>query len=138
MAKLILFSVSETLTIDQRTNQASIINIREEATIHKYPAYIEQLVAFSFWEMEEGEEESDFQALLRITLTNGDIKEITTNFKFEHSPRSRVIQTIKSIPMKGEGEIRFDLFLNGQQVADYKILCKNDPALEQTGLPPVR
>jgi hypothetical protein len=93
-------------------------------------------VAVSFWNIEEGDEGRDFQAVVRITTPSGASNESTTNFRMVR-PRHRVMNQILGIPVDGTGNVRFELLLNGRHVAEHIVMSLDEDVevLNKTGNP---
>lgn len=120
MARLEFFIVSEDMSIDQFTNRLSLFNILEELAIPALPFVLPSAIAVSLWMMEAGDDELDFQCLLRVTMPNDTQLEFTTNFKTS-SRRHRVIQTIQGVTLNNPGVLRFEVLLNGKHAASHEV-----------------
>jgi hypothetical protein len=120
MARLEFFVVSKSISIDQSTNQTSIFEILEEVHASAFPVFIPSCVAMSLWRREQGDQEQDFQLLLRITTPTHAVHEVRTNFRLG-SPRHRVTQRIEGLPLEGEGKLRFEAILNGEHAAEHLV-----------------
>ena len=120
MARLEFFVVSRAVSIDQSTNYASILEILEVIQSESFPAMIPQCVATSLWRQEPGDEEKDYQLLLKVFLPSGETHEVRTNFRFG-AHRHRVMQRIYSLPVHEAGQIRFEAVLNGEHAAEHVV-----------------
>ena len=137
MARLEFFVVSRGVSVDQFTNQASIFEIIEEVHATSFPASIQSCVAMSLWRREPGDEEHDFQVLLRTTLPSGTIHDLRTNFRFT-GPRHRITQRLEGLPIEQEGELRFEVLLNDEHGAEHIVdihLSDSGDATELPGTP---
>ena len=84
MPRLEYFIVSESISVDQRTNRVSVFNVVDELQVSQFPATIPQVVATSAWNREPSDEDTDYQAMLRIYPPAEDTpKEFTLNFRLE-------------------------------------------------------
>ena len=120
MARLEFFVVSRSVSIDQATNFASVLEILEVIQTSSFPAIIPQCVAMSLWRQEPGDEDRDYQLTLRITTPSDITHEMQSNFRLT-SPRHRVIQRIHGMHIEREGQLRFEAILNGDHAAEHII-----------------
>jgi hypothetical protein len=134
MARLEFFVVSQSIAVDDATNYVSVLEILEQIQVPSFPKVIPQCVAVSLWRKEAGDEESDFQLLLRITTPPDGVHEIRTNFRLT-APRHRVIQRIQGLPITGEGQLRFEAIINGQHAADHIIDVQQAGVVDTIGSP---
>ena len=120
MARLEYFVVSRSVSVDQMTNNTSIFEILEQIHGKSFPIRIEECVATSLWLAEPGDDVSDFQFKLRVTLPNGAAHEIPTNFTLK-TPRHRLIQRIGGLVVEQAGKVRFEATLNGNHAAEHVV-----------------
>jgi hypothetical protein len=120
MARLEFFVVSEGMSVDQFTNRLSVFNILEEVAIPNFPFLLHSVIAVSLWTMEDGDDDRDFQCMLRITMPNVPQREFTSNFR-TISRRHRVIQHIQGFPLNEPGMLRFEVLLNGKHAATHEV-----------------
>jgi hypothetical protein len=120
MARLELFVVSEGVSVDQFTNQLSLFSVLEEVTPPDFPFVLPSAAAVSLWMKEAGDDDRDFQCMLRVTLTDGSQREFTSNFRFR-ARRHRVIQRIQGLPLNEPGVLRFEVLLNGEYKASHEV-----------------
>jgi hypothetical protein len=120
MARLELFVVSEGVSVDQFTNQLSLFSVLEEVTPPDFPFVLPSAAAISLWMKEAGDDERDFQCLLRLTLPDGNRREFTSNFRFR-ARRHRVIQRIQGLPLNEPGVLRFEVLLNGEYKESHEV-----------------
>jgi hypothetical protein len=123
MARLEFFVVSEGMSVDQFTNRLSLFNILEEVASPIFPFVLPSAVVVSLWMMEAGDDERDFQCMLRVTMPNVAQREFPANFKTS-SRRHRVIQSIQGFPLNEIGVLRFEVLLNGQHAASHEVDIK--------------
>lgn len=120
MARLEFFVVAEDVSIDQSTNQVSVFSILEEVKMPGFPGRVNKCIAFALWRREPGDEERDFQMTLRVTLPTGQDYRLETNFRMSR-PRHRILNRLSSLPLPGEGELRFEVLLNGVHAAEHVV-----------------
>ena len=118
MARLEFFVVAEDVSVDQTTNQASVFSILEEIRTTDFPTVIPKCVALALWRQEAGDEDRDFQMALRVRLPNGEEHTQETNFRMTRT-RHRIINRIQGLPLPGEGQLRFEVLLNGVHAAEH-------------------
>lgn len=113
MPKLEYFLISESVSVDQRTNRLSIFNVIESVNTYKFPLIIPTLAAVVSLVKEEEDQLKDFQLLLKI-YSPGDEKdaEFPINFNMT-SERHRLLLSIENMQVKESGLIRFEVYLNG-------------------------
>jgi len=120
MARLGLFVVSEGVSVDQLTNQLSLFSVLEEVTPPDFPFLLPSAAAVSLWMKEAGDDDRDFQCMLRVTLPDGSHREFTSNFRFR-ARRHRVILKIQGLPLNEPGMLRFEVLLNGEYAASHEV-----------------
>lgn len=122
MPKLEYFLICESMCTDQETNRVSLFNVLEDlqvwppGTAPQQQPLVPHFVAVSCWNREPGDEDKDFQAILRIHPPNGESKDFSLNFKMER-PRYRLSLRFQGMPKLDPGVLKFELLLNGQHVA---------------------
>ena len=133
MPKLEYFLMCESVSVDRETNRISLFNVIED--IHKAKPgaelsapFVVNFVAVSCWNREEGDEDEDFQAILRIHLppsSNNDEahhKDLPLNFWMQ-SRRQRLLMRLAApvLPPAHDGKLRFELLLNGEHCAEHEV-----------------
>lgn len=123
MPKLEYFLICESTSTDRETNRVSLFNVLEDLPVLRAGAAGQQqppvspfFEAVSCWNREPGDEEGDFQAILRIHSPDEKPKDFSMNFKMEQ-PRHRLSFHFQGMPKLKPGELRFELLLNGEHVA---------------------
>lgn len=128
MPRLEYFLVCESISTDKDTNRVSLFNIIEGVRVLPpgTPGHIlAQFVAVSCWNSEPGDENKDFQAILRINAPGADPKDFEINFTMER-PRQRLCIHIQGIPELEPGELKFEMLLNGEYVASHTVNVSSD------------
>lgn len=127
MARLELFLVAESVSVDQSSNKVSVFEVLETVPFKKDGENaIAGCVAFSLWQMEAGDDGQDFQVLLRIHRPGMELPdESPTNFT-AHSPRHRVFTRMLGLPLQQPGTLRFEVLLNGKHSADHVVTVSID------------
>lgn len=134
MPRLEFFVVAESVVVDQVTNEASVFNIYEEIRSEGFPLLIHKCAAISLWLSEPGDEDKDCQAVLRIILPGEEAKDFPTNFKFTaETRRHRVTQRIYGLPVSREGDLRFELLLNGRHAAEHLVTIRKVASVDIPG-----
>ena len=77
MARVGYFVVCEGVSVDQLSNNITLFNIFESCS----PGQLPKAVAISSWHREEGDEDRDFQASLRIISGERRIGDFPQNFR---------------------------------------------------------
>lgn len=132
MPKLEYFLVCESVSVDRETNRVSLFNVIEDICKVKPGAeasspLVVNLVAVSCWNREEGDENKDFQAILRIQLPpiepNGVPRneELPLNFRMQSRRQRLLMRLMAPAPPARDGKIKFELLLNGRHCADHEI-----------------
>jgi hypothetical protein len=125
MPKLEYFLVSEGVSVDQRTNKASIFDVCEEIII---PGLVPHLVAISSWNIGPDEREKDFQATLRVRLNGESVsKELDgfkINFTTEQGERHRIFHYINGLRLEKPGILEFEVLLDGQRCACHTVTVR--------------
>ena len=123
MATLDYFLIAESASIDRETNGVSVFSIIEDVS-GTLPVQLARLVAVSAWSIAPEDYQKDFQVTLRIPQPWKDTEpkhfDFCVNFTAER-PRQRILQHVVSLPFHEPGELKFDLLLNGERVAQRTI-----------------
>lgn len=122
MARLELFLVAESVSVDQGTNKVSVFEVLESVPFKEGAQNaISRCVAFSLWRLEAGDDGQDFQVLLRIHRPGMEVPdELSTNFT-ARSPRHRVFTHVLGLPLEELGALRFEVLLNGKHAAEHVV-----------------
>lgn len=123
MPKLEYFLICESMCTEQETNRVSLFNVLEDLQVlppGTAPGgpIVPHFVAVSCWNREPGDDDKDFQAILRIhpPSEHEDPKDFSMNFKMER-PRYRLSLRFQGMPKLEPGLLKFELLLNGKHVA---------------------
>ena len=126
MPKLEYFLVSESVSVDQQTNRASLFNILDEVRENQFPTIIPQVVVTSAWNYESGDENIDYQVKVRMSLPDEEkSKDIPVNVKIEKS-RHRLFLQLVNLQIKQPGELKFEVFINDEYTASHTVLIHKD------------
>lgn len=126
MAKLEYFVVSQSVAVDQQTNRTSIFNVLETISAPKFPVNMDEATATALWRREPGDDGKDFQVLVRVSGALVKPLESAANFRMEQS-RHRIVVTILGLPIASPGDVKFELLLNGQHVAEHILTVIAEP-----------
>ena len=125
MPKLEYFIVSESISVDQQTNRASLFNILEEVRKNKFPSVIPQAIVTSAWNYESGDEDIDYQVKVRIYSPGEEKpKDIPVNVSIEY--RHRLFLKLVNLEIKQPGELKFEVFINDKYTASHTVLIQKD------------
>ena len=129
MAQLELLVAAEGYSVDQQSNALSIFTTIEEIE-GRGAGLIPKLCLISVWRREQGDEERDFQAILRIQQNGQQIgQDMPLNFRFPAN-RHRLFHNILGLPVRPEeGAISFSILLNGQVLRSYEIIVRPLPGV---------
>lgn len=126
MPKLEYFLVSESVSVDQQTNRASLFNILDEVRENKFPTVIPQVVVTSAWNYEGGDEDIDYQVRVRMSLPGKEKpKDVPVNVKIEKN-RHRLFLQLMNLRIKQPGELKFEVFINDEYTASHTVLIQKD------------
>ena len=126
MPKLEYFLVSESVSVDQQTNRASLFNILDEVRENKFPIVIPQVVVTSAWNYEGGDEDIDYQVRVRMSLPGKEKpKDVPVNVKIEKN-RHRLFLQLMNLRIKQPGELKFEVFINDEYTASHTVLIQKD------------
>lgn len=133
MPRLEYFLVCESVSVDRETNRISLFNVIEDIRFSKpgtetTAPWLVNFVAVSCWNREDGDEDVDFQATLRIHSPPSDEgeqrepKDLPLNFRMQ-SRRQRLLMRFAApvLPRTRSGKLRFELLLNGRHCAEHEI-----------------
>ncbi|MEQ8857595.1 MAG: hypothetical protein RIC56_03015 [Pseudomonadales bacterium] len=125
MARIEFFVVADSVSVDQQTNTMSVFEVLEEIHVDnpKPRVLLGKCVAVALWIRGEDEEPGqDLQQKLTITQPNGESQSFQTNFSFnQSSDRHRILNRIQGLPVKGVGQLRFEIAINGVHAATHTV-----------------
>jgi len=123
MPTLKYFHIADSCSIDRETNCVSVFNIIEEI-YGTFPAQLARLVAVSDWNIAPEDYQKDFQVTLRIPQPWKDTEpkhiDVCVNFTAER-PCQRILQRVERLPLPEAGDLKLELLLNGERVAQHTI-----------------
>lgn len=126
MATLEYFLVCESVSVDQRTNRASLFNVLDEVRANRFPTFIPQAVVTSAWNFEDGDEDIDYQVRVHISPPGEEMQEpLHMNVKIE-SYRHRLFLEIANLRVQEPGELRFEVFMNDEFAASHTVSIEKD------------
>lgn len=132
MPKLEYFLVCESVSVDRETNRISLFNVIEDVHLVKPGAEVSlplvvNFVAVSCWNQDAGDDDQDFQAILRVHTPPADdgaaqYKDLSLNFRMQ-SRRQRLLMRLVApiLPLAHDGKLKFELLLNGKHCAEHEI-----------------
>jgi hypothetical protein len=126
MPALEYFLVAESVSVDQTTNQLSIFNIIEDVRAPALPGVIPQVAAVCAWNVRAEEMGQDFQATFRIVAPGEEPRDHALNFTVAH-PRQRMIVRMVGVPITGQGQLLFEVLLNGKHQAGHTVNVTLEP-----------
>lgn len=85
MPSLEFFLVAEDASADQTTNRLSLYNVFEAFQTPGFPLLISKCCAVAVWRKQPEDEGRDFQCILRLTLPDGQIHQLETNFRMPNA-----------------------------------------------------
>lgn len=131
MPSIEYFLVCRSVQRDVNTDEYSFLNILEDISPDSFPHTIHKAVAVSLWNFEPTENEQDYQAMLVVKLPNQNQAMFPMNFTKE-AHRFRAIQGILEIPVEVDGDVVFEVSLNGVHAATHTIRVHATGLLEPT------
>ena len=125
MPQLQFMLVAEGVVVDRQTNNVTLFNLVEEMRGTR-PGTFPRLVVYSNWQMQQGDEDQDFQAILRVERGGTRIGEDFALNMRTPAQRHRLFHTIFGLPVEAEGppELHFLMFLDGEQVGSYTVTIR--------------
>ncbi len=119
MARLEYFIVCRAVSIDIDTDEITLSQVVEDVFVEEFPQHLPKITAVSSWELAENELETDFQALLQVTIPgSSSAQSFPMNFR-RGSRRYRAMQGILEIPLHTSGDLKVDVLLNGSHAASH-------------------
>jgi hypothetical protein len=121
MAKLEYFIVCERTSVDVETNSISLFHVLEDLFPDEFPYTLPRLEAVSLWILGPGDEETDFQATLKVFLPG---EETGVPFPMNLSKgrmRYRTVLVVLDIPLNKPGELKIEVLLNNVHAADHTV-----------------
>ncbi len=85
-----------------------------------------QMVAISSWNQEPGDEDQDFQLIIRIHGPGDEPQDFPINFRMTRR-RQRAFLRVQGVPAQRPGELKFELLLNSRQVATHTVTVHPSP-----------
>ncbi|MEO1594519.1 MAG: hypothetical protein AAFS02_04665 [Pseudomonadota bacterium] len=120
MARLEFFVVAESVSIDMQTNRASVFNILENFNPSVFPFTVHSISTMTLWIQEDGDADTDFQMVLKVTTPSGAEVELPTNFKIPER-RHRLVNNLVGLTIDGPGDLVFEIRLNGEHFASHTV-----------------
>jgi hypothetical protein len=108
--------VAESASVDQQTNRLSVFNMIEEFHAQGFPSLVPQLVVITLWSRLPGDEDKDFQQIIRLSLPGGESKEFPRNFTMKNV-RLRMFFGFQGAKLAQPGEFRVEVLLAGKSRA---------------------
>ena len=131
MPRLEYFLVAEATSVDQGTNKISIFNVIEELRSPQWPATVPVMTAVGALEASEEDKGKEFQAIVRVS---GDAlsepRDFPLNFEL-NTKRQRLLFRINALRVERPGAIVVSLLLNGQHLAEHRVVTETARAGEQ-------
>jgi hypothetical protein len=106
---------------DADSDEIALIHVLEDIFPEVFPHRIEKAVAVSTWNVRGPDEiAADYQATLVVKIPGKRDASFTMNLeKSRH--RHRAIQGVLEIPIEREGNIEFEVLLNGTHAATHTV-----------------
>ncbi len=123
MPKLEYFLVSDSLSVDQETNNVSLFGICEEFTT-TLPGQMPHVVATSSWLVDSTDRNEDFQATLRVRLDGESVSSKLDDFKINFTTerdRHRIFHHVNGLKLSKPGELEFEILLDGKHQATHTL-----------------
>jgi len=112
--------VSEGVSIDQTTNNATIYNILEKLSGKSFPIFSSQMFIFTLLEKEDSEE-SSFNCNLEILNNQKKIFQIEIKPDFRKKKRNRTVIKVGGLAIPAPGELIFNFNCKEKILSSYKI-----------------
>ncbi len=112
--------VSEGVSIDQATNNATIYNILERLSGKSFPIFSPQMYVFTLLEKEDSEE-SNLNCIIQIFNNKQKLFQVEVNPNFIRSKRNRTVIRVGGLAIPSPGELIFNFICNGKKLSFYKI-----------------
>ena len=117
MATLRALFVCEGYSIDRISGNTSLFNIFESVSVGAIP----KVCIVAFWKADAGDEQREFQALLKISEGENVLGEFPQNFRMTASSH-RSMFNISGVPVRRAGQqLLFEMRLNGHLVGSYEV-----------------
>lgn len=132
MIKQKLLVCAGEVIVDQKSNNASVINILEQFSFPSLPAIINKMVILSVFERDEGDDEK-WEGNLRIFLAGVEIFNQPIVHNFRGKPRSRLIFGIGGLPISQPGRMEICLYKKVDRIKSYsiEIITTEKPAIKK-------
>jgi hypothetical protein len=119
--ELELFAVAENVIVDQFTNQLTIVNVLEGVGAEKFPVQLSRLHVATLLRLVPEDFGEDWQAVIRVASPGAPVPaSFALNFQVvEGSTRQRLTHRIDGLPAFAEGQITFELLINGKHFATH-------------------
>jgi hypothetical protein len=119
MPRLEYFIAAESVSIDQDTNRTHILNVLEEIVCAGLPTVYPGCAVIAGW-ICTAEDVGQWEATIRISVPGQDTHEGSLKFEVaEGTKRHRTIMRFAGVPLAAEGELKFQLLLNGEHKATH-------------------
>lgn len=133
MLKLEFFLAAESFAVDKDSNQLSVFEVVEEIAAQSFPAHLLKAAAIACWNIPAEDRDKDYQAMLSLSLPNGQVDADFGNSRVNFQPtgrRHRVSWRIVGLSFDEPGEYVLRLALNGEHQAEHTIFVYSEAAGE--------
>jgi hypothetical protein len=120
--KLEYFVLAESVLVDSHTNRVSIFNVLETIEEIDLPSTIPIVTSVAVLHVEDGDDAIEWQGMLEISAPEGKPIAFPANFQIpKGATHHRLLHRLEGLPITTYGNIRFELKLNGQHIAEHRI-----------------
>lgn len=116
------FVVAESIAVDAHTNRVSIFNVLEVVEEQQVPIVLPLVCSVAVFRTTDADSEIDWQAMVKVHTPGAKPIAFPANFKIQKgAPRYRLLHRLEGVPVHVHGDVRVELELNGQHVAEHWI-----------------
>jgi hypothetical protein len=109
-----LLLCAEGVSIDKRSNNATIFNIIEQLNFKHLPVVYPKMMIFSLFERDDGDPET-WDGKLSICIGGIEVANTTLNINFQGKKRTRNILTFGGLPITQPGEMEISIYAKGKK-----------------------
>lgn len=134
MPRLEYFFAAQEIIRDARSSRVTAVNVLDEFSPARYPLVVVRCSTVCAWLLDESDFGQDFQAEIRVYRPGIKTPDrVKANFTGENRLH-HIIHNFSSMPLVGPGELRFTIYLDGQEAASHRILLNQaDPDRIENG-----
>jgi hypothetical protein len=121
--RVLLFTCSDSVVVDQRRNSVSIFNLLEELNAATFPFVIPMATVFVY--LERAEDESPGDMSIKMTIDRQELFRIPLQLDFQGRLRLRLMNEVRGLVIPAPGLFRLTVEREGVVLASWEMPINN-------------